>query len=372
MQLTRLQEEVIKVGYSQKNTKQKSLDILQEQFEHLDEISRKELYWALRINVGEDLKLAPQFSYLEKDFNIDWLENLIRYKKIENILNFCGVERTKICLLKGGAMMVSYYKNMGFRPYSSDIDILVETKYISIFIKLLKKAGFRVQPLYSYSGAELEEKIECGDKSILEILHAVTLNNDHFLVDVHWRLTPLFSNCGFTDLENELLPITFMGRSIFVPKVDLMFVHICIHGMSKTSDDKKNYWVFDNLYLLRFFGKELDWDNVYKISRDRNCLNFIRDFLLFAQEVNPKLVSKKVVQKFMESASPGWVNFVYALQTSRVKLLQKVGFYLFSYSASNDSFSVIKLMQFMKNYLGIEKTSTFCKLLMKRIVGFHA
>ncbi len=270
-------------------------------------------------------KIEPNiFKRYQQYYQMTWLENSLKFNKLFEIINLLTQQNIKICLLKGAAMLLYFYKNMGMRPGMNDIDILIKEEDLPKAIDILKGFGFSPEDFFEYKGEELEKKIK-AEGFTTQGLHAITYRHENLEIDLHWKLMSLVKESTFDHLFSEMNEVTLFNNKVYVLSAEAQLFHSCIHGMNQMSEDGKCWWVIDALYLIK--QHNINWNKIFLLSQQYRLVGFIKDFIYYIKTIDSSMVLKEEVNCFLSRKPDFFQRIFYRMQISRIPLVRKISFY---------------------------------------------
>lgn len=172
--------------------------------------------------------------------------NNLTLHKTKEILLVLNENQIPFVVLKGGALLASYYDDRGIRPMN-DVDILVDEPFISRTIELLRSSGWQPQD---------EESLDVNHHAG----HAITfLNADGMELDLHWHV--IYQCCwdGADSAYWENTEKAFLiGVDINILNPTLQLFHTCAHGL-RWNELSSIRWIVDAMTILEKRGEDIDW-----------------------------------------------------------------------------------------------------------------
>jgi len=165
-----------------------------------------------------------------------------------------GVE---VVLLKGMAIVVAYYKDIGARPMN-DVDLLVREEDVQKTLQFLKVQGWQ-----SVSGSRLSKPVKH--------IHSLDLRNkEGYELDVHWRA---FYQCSW-DMADKALweqteEVAFKGSTIKILNPTQQILHNCAHGIRWNAISSIR-WVVDVMKILENRASSINWESLVSEAAARN------------------------------------------------------------------------------------------------------
>lgn len=205
-------------------------------------------YHNLKETGAGDLLPEKKMAHLANSRMKSLGRNTFLFKNIEQILELFKQEKIKTVLLKGMALELSVYGNMGLRQMN-DIDILVPHEQCMEARRVLLKNGFQSIPLKSplynlimpYYGKHLPELIKGG--IYIEIHHELFSGADHFLTE------RMLINSTET---------TFKNSSVLIPPVREFFLYLVNHLDKHENNGESQLRLYTDLFcMVDKYGEEL-------------------------------------------------------------------------------------------------------------------
>lgn len=161
-------------------------------------------------------------------------------------------------LLKGAALGIAVYGNVGLRPMG-DIDLLVRREDAARALAFLEGLG------YASSGAETRPGATLAYENEVALRH--TAKPDLAPVELHWGLldSPHYqSTLDMPWFWVTAQPITFEGVSTLILGPEAQLLHLCAHLMLHHAGASGNLlWYHDIAEVLVAYRDALDWDALF-------------------------------------------------------------------------------------------------------------
>lgn len=205
-------------------------------------------YHNLKETGADDLLPEEKMAHLANSRMKSLGRNTFLFKTIKQVLEFFKQAKIKSVLLKGMALELSIYGNMGLRQMN-DIDILVPHKQCMEARRILLKNGFQSIPLKSplynlilpYYGKHLPELIKGGIS--VEIHHELFSGADHLLTE------RMITNSTET---------TFNKSSVLIPPVREFFLYLVKHLDKHERNGESQLRLYTDLFcMVDKYEKEL-------------------------------------------------------------------------------------------------------------------
>jgi len=218
----------------------------------------------------------PFVPQLRRIYRNTWSKNQYALQKVNKAIEALQAAGIETMLLKGLAMGLVYYKDMGVR-LTSDGDVLVSTKDLARALEVLAKTtqGYKVASL---------------DKSMKAYIHAAHLFSlDNFDFDIHWHL--LFFNrtpeadAPFWQHKRHYLINGNTPTTILSPTHQVL--HNLVHG-NFPDVQVPIRWVADCYVIYQNY--EIDWLEILNMAEERRFLVPVMEGIrLLRQEFKLKL-----------------------------------------------------------------------------------
>ena len=196
-------------------------------------------------------------------------------------------------MLKGGALAVSVYRDIGLRPMG-DLDVLVRTGQARAAVEALAAAGW------------------CGRAAVtpeyIRTQHAADLFAAGDLkCDLHWHV---YWECCGPDADDELwaasVPLAFAGVDTRTLAVADQLLHVCVHG-SRRARRPGIRWIADALAVLRAGG--VDWARLLGQAAERGVVLRAGTMLLYLRDAFAAPVPDEVVGE-LQALPVSWLERV--------------------------------------------------------------
>lgn len=216
-----------------------------------------------------------------------YFENALRLRDMKSLLAELENSGVEVVLLKGMANSIALYDDLGSRPMS-DIDVLVDQKYLEKADKILRSNGW-----------------SCSENitpSRLRFSYAMSYRHKNGgCIDMHWRPCEHL-NADFYDAEDIGKPdmVDFMGHKwkTLSPTINLLCTILHGVGWNHLSPVR---WVSDACLILKKYPQEIDWEHIYKLAKKYHGmptlavgLNFLSRFDLEFKKQLPKKFLKEL------------------------------------------------------------------------------
>ena len=222
-------------------------------FDKIDYASYKLLPLVARNSDLESLQ-DPIFEKCKGIYRRNWVSNQLNWGKLLPILDQltkAGVN--KIVLLKGMAMILSFYRDFGMRVIG-DVDILIEREQLPIAAPFLRESG------WEQTYTRIDEK----NQEHLKKWHALNFTHPNgLLLDLHWSFIQENSPAMDLAVLRDATPLKNLG--LYVPSPTDLLLQTCIHGV-KYSPVPLIRWVADAMSILKTSEQPIQWDRFIELA----------------------------------------------------------------------------------------------------------
>ncbi len=193
---------------------------------------------------------------LKSAYTITWAQNQRVFRRLAATLRLFHSIRVEALVLKGAALIPLYYRDGGMRGMG-DFDVLVRMDRFSEAAQALVEAGWR--PL-SRSPERFDPRFD----------HALAfMDSAGNSVDLHCHLLRMCCEPGADDPFWEAsIPLEIEGLSARTLCATDHLLQACVHGLDWVRVPPIR-WVADAITVLRAAPREIDWDRVVDLARDR-------------------------------------------------------------------------------------------------------
>jgi hypothetical protein len=225
--------------------------------------------WELRPLLYANLRRLglrdPLLDAFKTAYRATWVRNERCLRHVQGLLATLGAAGIDTLVLKGGALALQYYGDLGLRPMG-DIDILVPAARARDAIEALERMGWACR--HSLTA------------SFLEVKHAAPfVDADGCNCDLHWRVfeeyCPPETDAEFWDAALEF---SVAGVPTRVPCPADQLLHVCVHGL-KWGETPGIRWVADAVHVLRAGG--VDWERFARQAVQRRFTLRAREALAY-------------------------------------------------------------------------------------------
>ena len=197
-----------------------------------------------------------------------WYENQLLFHRTAGVLESLRKAGIPTLLLKGAALALEYYKDLGARPMS-DLDFLVPEEKAVAACALLEAAGWRRT---TAAPAKLTA-------SFLRARHALGMEHEAGgKIDLHWHV--LYWTCfpgADRDFWADSVPADLLGETTRTLNPADQLLHACVHGVD-WNEVSPVRWIPDALAVMGS-APSLDWDRIVRQAERRRLGLHLEDTL---------------------------------------------------------------------------------------------
>jgi hypothetical protein len=241
------------------------------------------LYRNLR-RIGVEHELLGRFKGIHRKA---WYENQMALHRLAGLLNFLHDAGIPTLILKGAALALLYYHDLGLRPMT-DIDVLVPINKAIDTIELLRGSGWK--PI-----AATPRNISADFLLATKACNLVRHESDPQL-DLHWHV---FQECLDPDADLDLWDssVPVLNRDVETRALSSadQFLHICVHGMEWNVVAPMR-WVADAMIVLSE-TPDLDWERVLQQARKRGFILVLQIMLLYLRSLVDAPIPSHVIEQ---------------------------------------------------------------------------
>lgn len=225
---------------------------------------------------------GAEMGRLRGIYRYAWARNQLARRSLVMFLERLAQERIECVLMKGMALLLETYRDMGGRQMQ-DIDVLLRDKDLPRAGAILQEMGYRfIHPLPTLS--------------LTPFIHAVESRHPHW-TDLDLHVHPLLVDCpqrAETDIWQRTSPIEVDGAAARVPEVTDQLLIVLSHSR-KRDRHARCRWMADTAAMIRDRTRPVDFDAL--VDRSRQCQVWppIRDALLFLAGTVDGIVPEAVV-----------------------------------------------------------------------------
>jgi hypothetical protein len=239
-------------------------------FERLDAGSSRLLGHLCR-NLQRNGVTDPLLTTLKGFYRRTWYQNHLRLREAAVILARLRDRGIEPMLLKGAALVVLYYEDVGLRPME-DVDILVRTEQAEAAAATLSELG------WTSTDAVTPRRLRASHAM------AFTDSSGH-QVDLHWHLLP--ESC-WPDADARfwqyaaVVPVG--GVEVRVLDTAHQLFHVCAHGV-RWEPVPPLRWIADAATVMARAPSTIDWDRLLQEAERHRLTLPVRAALTYLARV---------------------------------------------------------------------------------------
>jgi hypothetical protein len=258
--------------------------------EPLDDASARLLPLAHK-NLGSIAGPAASNAY-----KTSWLANIELVARMEEALVVLHAAGLRTLVLKGVALALLHYRDLGARTMS-DCDVLVPEAEAQAAWDSLKSAGWRAGPNGPDDWPPHEK-------------HAGILNHPaKQMLDLHRHAIYACQGPGDDDgFWSRSVPVV-VGRvtARALGSADQL-LHTFAHGL-RWSMRPQVHWIADAVTIIRSSGSSLAWDTLYEEAERRRLMAVVADGCATLEDVIPGVVPPAFLERLFRKRAP-WTDRV--------------------------------------------------------------
>lgn len=214
-------------------------------------------------------------------------KNLFLLSGLLSVLDLLKEHNIPVLTFKGPALAENIYGNIAFRTFN-DLDLLISHRDLEKAVSLLREQGFC---------QDIDLTPEQYRKLVDKWHHAV-LVKDGLIVELHWELMGRYflRNVDIDSLLPRSEAIELAGQTVQTLGPEDLLLFLCVHGC-------RHHWMqMDAVCCVAEVVKKkdsLDWDLLWRLSRDQGASKMVVLGLLLAQDMLglqlPKDVEKRLL-----------------------------------------------------------------------------
>lgn len=293
-----------------------------------------------------------------------WLLNSKKWQQLKPIFYELSQVGVTCCLLKGAAMTLFYYQNIGQRPEHADIDILIKKEDINHVVNVLKKHGFTLQPSFLWNRNELEHTV-CQGGAVLNSLHALHYVKDRLVIDVHWHLLPIIHPICYRALENSMLAQAKFGTKLYYLCPEMQLIHAATHAAIQNTECQSINGTIDLCYLLH--SNLIDPERLKSLCSHLGVAKFVLEGI----QRNKAFISNdiyKCYESLLKKTGTIRQNVIAHLFYSHIKINRRIAAFYFFLIKNN--YNVFKCAKSMQHYFGLPSFKQLCLHILKNYIFF--
>lgn len=283
-----------------------------------------------------------------------WLFNQNLLHKASGLFDGLNKRSIPFCLLKGGAMALSVYKDLSLRPMD-DIDLLISKKNVSQAASLLNDLGFH----------SMIPDVDISD--YFDFRHSLGFRNDEgFIIDLHCYI--LEDCCG----DGELHPFydltvgcSYKDREIQVPQPTEHLFHTIVHGM-RWNPTSSVRWVSDSCKLIEAYP--IKWNKLLEYAISYQLVLPVKEALNLLRSDFGQKIPEDVMVDFEMSSVTDVDQEGYRFHLSPYNsFIPSVRHHWNHYIKTSDSSNRMSFLEFCKRYWGVKSFKDLIRELFKKV-----
>ncbi len=235
------------------------------------------IYNSLKKNQLSGLLPQPVFETLRISYYRNAYLNTLIGDEINRIKEIVS---DKVVLLKGAALINSFYKNIALRELS-DLDILIEKDHAWLIWNKMRKNGYRLIDDTQVFKSSLHEKLYSNYFDS----HLLALRCSNFAVEVHWNIMRSPEHYYITRKAFEKTACFDEKRNIHVLSNEFQLIHLCCHFAKHVNSPQEVMvplkWLCDINDFLEKKSEILNWQLIKEICDETDVFNEMRDSLSY-------------------------------------------------------------------------------------------
>jgi len=217
----------------------------------------------------------PALGHLKGIYRQVWYRNHLLLSRVVEPLRALGEAGIEVMVLKGYALLVSYYRDFGARALA-DIDVAVPVDRVWGAIAILERRGW-APVLYNERRAITPAYVETEPS--VGFRHPAGWE-----FDLHWHVLPESCRPGADDaFWARAQPIKLDGVAARALDATDQLLHVLAHGI-KWEGEPKLRWAADALVILRATDRRIEWERLQARTRELRLVQPVRDALRYLQQ----------------------------------------------------------------------------------------
>lgn len=247
-------------------------------------------------NLKIDSQFPKAFSVCKNVYLHLWARNTSYFMEFKRLLLAFSEKSLDICLLKGAALLLAYYEDLGLRLFG-DIDVLLPEEQVMEAVSILKSQCWT--PFVSHYPSTTRELREAYLLSEMGFE-----KNEVLKLDLHWQVYPLELYFETEDFGRfAVSKRTFFSEAIevYLPSSESLLQHVLLHGIY-ASPVPLWRWIPDAVYILRK-SPHFNWVKFFESCDSYGHHLMIKKALLFLHDhqfwVLPIFVRKRLAKRVL-------------------------------------------------------------------------
>jgi len=214
----------------------------------------------------------PLITRFKGIYKLNWYKNQMLLRQLQRLIPTFESENTNILLMKGMALSLLYYKDLGVRPMQ-DIDVLIPVKRAPNSINYLVNNGW--EPIErSFLSSSIPSH------SYFQSLHSDGFKNSKGEeIDLHWHV---LAECCYDEADEFFWrgSVSFNNHQLNTRTLNASdhLVHTCVHAFRWDAVTTLR-WIPDAITILQTSYDQIDWERVVTIAKKFRLIIQIRSAL---------------------------------------------------------------------------------------------
>jgi hypothetical protein len=223
--------------------------------------TESDLFPAIFRNLEASGALGKDAPIFKGNYRRSWVQNQVTLDKAAAVIRRLQDAQIDTIILKGGALVVDYYHDIGVRPMA-DVDVLVRVDKVAQALDVVRDDGWQLPAPF---GGDLDHVIQ-----VVRSLDFVKPGAGGF--DLHWHV--LIDCCDRRDDDDfwsASQPLNLNGietRSLCAAD---LFLNVVVHGFLWTNI-RNLRWPMDAYTVLKEAGDSFDWTRLCLQARQRGLV----------------------------------------------------------------------------------------------------
>ncbi len=215
-------------------------------------------------------------------------------------------------VLKGGALGLRYYDDLGLRPMA-DLDVLVLFDQAVAATEVLIDLGYQTEPLTR------DHQLDHHGRPAAQPDPATGGGAGGGQIDLHWQVNMALGRSGPPERWSDELWAAAVDLDVaghptrMLCPADLL-LHVCVHGAGWSTGARLR-WVADAATVVARAGPGLDWDRLVELAVARRVVLAARDTLEYLADAFEVAVPAEVLARLRRAPTTRRDQLVYHLLT---------------------------------------------------------
>jgi hypothetical protein len=291
----------------------------------------------------------PVLSQLKVIYRRTWRDNQLLFHQVSALLGAFHANGIETIVLKGAALALLHYKDVGLRPMN-DFDVMIHEEKRSAAMQVMSELGWTPIPRWP-------EGLTEGYLSVV---------NSHGFAhsagrecDLHWHLFP---ECCQPDADNDFweqaVPFRIHGvlTRALAPADQLL--HVCVHG-AEWNPIPPIRWITDAMMIMK--SSSIDWNRILDQARKRQLMLPLRATLNYLVDEFEAPVPADTLESLRRAAISKLerAEYKYKIQNFEPKALGYLPLLWFRYlrleGNKRSGSKLIGFVKYLQRFWGAEK-----------------